>query len=283
LNRRNFIVGTASIPVLASAQLPGADSRPGFHLGCVTYNLLKDADLETIIRLLETTGFEGVELRTGHKHGVEPSLGKEERARVRQLFSRSKVQLVSFGTTCEFHSPDPAERNRQVEIGKQFIQLARDTGAKGIKVRPNGLPGGVSTETTIQHIAGSLRELGDAGRSNGISVWMEVHGPKTSNPQIAAAIMRATNHPQVGLCWNSNPEDVIDGSVKKNFELLKPWVRHAHINELANDYPWRELFALMREAGYGGFTLAEVAESSDPERFLSWYKALWTELNRSCA
>ena len=112
---------------------------------------------------------------------------------------------------------------------------------------------------------------------------MEVHGPKTSNPQIAAAIMRATDHPQVGLCWNSNAEDVIDGSVKTNFELLKPWVRHAHINELANDYPWRELFTLMRAANYTGFTLAEVAESSDPERFLHWYKALWTELNRSCA
>lgn len=283
MNRRQFVAGTASFPLLGSARLSAAAEAPGFHLGCVTYNLLKDADLDTIIRLLEATGFEGVELRTGHKHGVEPSLGKAERGRVRQRFGQSKVQLLSFGTTCEFHSPDAAERQRQVEKGKEFIQLARDTGAKGIKVRPNGLPDGVPIETTVQHIAGCLRELGDAGRSNGISVWMEVHGRKTNNPQIAAAIMRATDHQQVGLCWNSNPEDVIDGSVKKNFELLKPWVRHAHINELANDYPWRELFALMREANYRGFTLAEVAESSDTERFLSWYKALWTELNRSCA
>ncbi|HSU54864.1 MAG TPA: TIM barrel protein, partial [Candidatus Dormibacteraeota bacterium] len=245
MNRRQFVLGTASVPLLPSARVLGAGENPGFHLGSVTYNLLKDADLETIIRLLQGAGFEGVELRTGHKHGVEPSLGKQERARVRQLFAASKVQLVSFGTTCEFHSPDAAERKRQVEIGKDFIQLARDTGAKGIKVRPNGLPDAVSHETTIQNIAGSLRELGDAGRANRISVWMEVHGPKTSNPQIAAAIMRATDHQQVGLCWNSNAEDVIDGSVKTNFELLKPWVRHAHINELANDYPWRELFTLM--------------------------------------
>ncbi len=44
------------------------------HLGCVTYNILKDWDLETIIRNLEDAGYEAVELRTGHKHGVEPSL-----------------------------------------------------------------------------------------------------------------------------------------------------------------------------------------------------------------
>src|SRR5690348_6060181 len=106
LNRRQFVAGTASFPLLASARLSDAGEARRFHLGCVTYNLLKDADLDTIIRLLQAAGFEGVELRTGHKHGVEPSIGKAERARVRQLFGRSKVQLVSFGTTCEFHSLD---------------------------------------------------------------------------------------------------------------------------------------------------------------------------------
>ena len=42
-------------------------------LGAVTYNVLKDMDLPTLIRTLETTGLAAVELRTGHKHGVEPS------------------------------------------------------------------------------------------------------------------------------------------------------------------------------------------------------------------
>ncbi len=32
------------------------------HLGCVTYNLLKDWDLETIIRKLEEAGYEAVEV-----------------------------------------------------------------------------------------------------------------------------------------------------------------------------------------------------------------------------
>ncbi|MGC8794447.1 MAG: sugar phosphate isomerase/epimerase family protein, partial [Bryobacteraceae bacterium] len=76
------------------------------RLGAVTYNVLKDWDLETIIPKLQEIGFEAVELRTGHKHGVEPSLGPEERARVRERFRRSKVRLLSYGTTCEFHSPD---------------------------------------------------------------------------------------------------------------------------------------------------------------------------------
>ena len=76
------------------------------QLGCVTYNVLQNLDLEGIIGLLEKTGFAAVELRTGHKHGVEPSIDKEARERIKQRFEKSKVRLLSYGTTCEFQSPD---------------------------------------------------------------------------------------------------------------------------------------------------------------------------------
>src|SRR5206468_5685156 len=115
------------MPVLRTKNVP-------MHLGAVTYNILKDWDLETISRNLEAAGFEAVELRTSHKHGVEPSLSSDERKRVTGRFQRSKVRLLSFGTTCEFQSPDSDVRRKQIEIGKQWIDLAHDTGAWGIKV-----------------------------------------------------------------------------------------------------------------------------------------------------
>src|SRR6478735_6834842 len=97
-------------------------------LGAVTYNVLKDWDLETIIRQLEAARFEAVELRTGHKHGVEPSLNAGEREKVRSRFQTTKVRLLSYGSTCEFHSPDAAIRKQNVEIAKRWVELAHDTG-----------------------------------------------------------------------------------------------------------------------------------------------------------
>jgi sugar phosphate isomerase/epimerase len=199
---------------------------------------------------------------------------------VRQRFERSKVRLLSYGTVCEFHSPDAAVRRQNVETGKQFVDLAHDTGAWGIKVRPNGLPKEVPKEQTIANIGAALRELGDYGQGRGVEIWMEVHGRDTQNPPVSHAIMKAANHPNVGVCWNSNPTDIVNGSIKPSFDLLKPYIKNVHINELANDYPWRELFALLRAAGYERYTLAEVQESKEPERFLRWYRALWRELNR---
>jgi sugar phosphate isomerase/epimerase len=250
-------------------------------LGAVTYNVLKDMDLDTVIKTLEATGFEGVELRTQHKHGVEISISKEERERVKTRFERSKVRLVSFGSTCEYHAADPAVRAKNVAETKQWIELAHDTGAWGVKVRPNGFPPNVPREETIRNIGAALRECGEFGVKFGVEIWLEVHGRDTSAPPVCAEIMRQTKHPSVGLCWNSNPGDIVNGSVKQSFDLLKPWIKSVHINELANpQYPWRELFALLRQAKFERYTLCEAQESKEPDRFLRWYRALWAELQR---
>src|SRR5688572_22677370 len=151
-------------------------------LGAVTYNVLKDWDLDTILKNLPAARFEAVELRTGHKHGVEPSLSAAEREAVKRKFASSKVRLLSFGSTCEFHSPDQAVRRKNVDEAKQWIELAHDTGALGVKVRPNNLPDGVPPATTIARIGECLRELGEFGGGRGVEVWMEVHGRETQNP-----------------------------------------------------------------------------------------------------
>jgi sugar phosphate isomerase/epimerase len=148
-------------------------------------------------------------------------------------------------------------------------------------VRPNGLPKEVPVDTTIGNIGASLRELGDYGMGKGVEIYMEVHGRETQVPQVSARILKAANHGNVGACWNSNPTDVVNGSVKQNFELLRPWIKHVHINELAGPYPYRELFRLLRESKYDRYTLCEAQESKEPERFLRWYAALWHELNRA--
>ena len=92
-------------------------------------------------------------------------------------------------------------------------------------------------------------------------------------------MMEHANHPNVGICWNSNPEDLLGGKVKPAFEMLKPWLRNAHINEIWKpEYPWRDLFTLMKKSGYNRYMLAEIPETSDPIRLMRYYKALWSSL-----
>ena len=284
--RRQFLQGlaaTASLPLLArrAESAEPAFGSGQFKLGTVTYNLAKDWDVPTIIKNCEATGFEAVELRTTHKHGVEPSLDTASRAEVKKRFADSKVRLLSLGTVCEFHSPDQTVLRKNIDECRSFLELARDLGCLGVKVRPNGIPRQVPEEKTIAQIGAALNECGKIGAEMGVEVWVEVHGAESAHPPRCAAMMQACNHPSVGLCWNSNPTDLMGGtSVKPAFELLKPWIRNCHINELWDEkYPWRELFTLFRETGYSRYTLAEIPETSDPIRLMKYYRGLWRALS----
>jgi sugar phosphate isomerase/epimerase len=246
------------------------------RLGIVTYNIAKDWDLDTILRRLEALGYEGVELRTGHAHKVEVDLTRAQRDEVRKRFEDSPVQLAGLGSAFEYQATDPAVVRRNIEGTKEYVRLAHDVGAPGVKVRPNGIPKGADLDATLRQIGRALHEVGEYATGFGIAVRVEVHGAVTQEPGNFARILRYAGHPNVYACWNSNATDVKDGSIKEGFALLGDRVHEVHLHDLTDEkYPWRELFALLKRQNYEGFTLAEIPESRDPERVLRYFRALW--------
>ena len=297
-SRRSFLGASAAwaaggamaavtVATRADQLIPSRISRNErqFQLGLVTYNLAADWDLSTLIQRCTAAGYAAVELRTSHKHSVEPTLSSAQRQAVKKQFADSPVKLWTLGSTCEFHSPDSAEVAQQIELAKQFIQLAVDIGAKSVKVRPNALPKEVPVEKTLEQIGRSLRTVGEVAQSAGIQITCEMHGHGTQEPVNMRRIMEIADHPAVGVMWNSNPTDVANGSIREAFQMMQRWIKSVHINELTSDYPYRELFTLLRETNYHGYTMMELQAfaTKDPQditRFMAYYKALWTELSR---
>ena len=250
------------------------------RLGLVTYNLAKDWDLETIIRNCEETGFEGVELRTTHHHGVEVDLSGEQRAAVRRRFEESAVELAGLGSAFEYHALDQGELRRNIEGTKEYAELARDVGAPGIKVRPNGVhdEAGVPREKTFEQIGLALRECGEFAAGCGVEIRLEVHGRITCHPPYIRRILDHAGHDNVLACWNSNTDEVEGGGLDANFAQLRERLGLVHINELWSAYPWKRLFQLLKERSYEGYCLAEIPPSADPLCLMRYYRALWGEL-----
>lgn len=245
-------------------------------LGLVTYRIAQDWDVPTILKNCAATGFEGVELRTTHAHGVEITLTPAQRAEVRTMFDDSPVELVGLGTTCEYHSPEPGEVRRNLEETRRFVDLAVDVGASGVKVRPNSLVAGVPPEKTLAQIGAALRECGPYAEDRGIQIRLEVHGRETHHVPHIKTILDACDHPNVVACWNSNSDEVENGSVANSFALLAGRIGLVHTRDLwSEDYPWTELFTLLADSGYNGYTLIEGAPTDNASEDMKRQRALW--------
>lgn len=249
-------------------------------LGIVTYLWGKDWDLETLIKNCAETGFAGAELRSTHKHGVEVTLSKAERAEVKKKFDDSPVEFVGPGSACEYHSADHGVVLQNIELTKKFVQLSADIGGTGIKVRPNGFVKGEEQAKTIDRIGQALKTCGKFAADYGQEIRVEVHGRGTKDPAVIRKIMDAADHPQVVVCWNANPGETINGSIKHNFDLLKHKLGGTlHIHDLYDTrYPYRELFSLLKQQNYGGWCLSESPATGDTLRVMRYYKALFEEL-----
>lgn len=251
-------------------------------LGMVTYLWGAKWDLPTLIKNCETTGFSGVELRSTHAHGVEVTLSKAQRAEVKKRFADSPVECVGLGSACEYHSADHGVVQQNIELTKKFVLLSNDVGGSGVKVRPNGFVKGENRDKTIERIGLSLKECGKFAADYNQELRLEVHGNGTKDPAVIRKIIDIADHPNVTVCWNCNPGETIDGSVKQNFDLLKSkFGRVIHIHDLFDaNYPYRELFALLQKHGFKGYCLSESPATTDPLRVMRYYNALWQELTR---
>jgi sugar phosphate isomerase/epimerase len=287
LRRRSFLktagLALSAAPVLGAPAAEKNSGMPSFilrsagmKLGIVTYNIAKDWDVPTVIKNCKDARFQGVELRTGHAHGVEVSLSKSEREEVKKRFQDSGVELMGLGSAFDFHTPDQAKLRADIVATKEYILLAHDVGASGVKVRPNGLPPEVPKEKTLEQIGRSLAELGDFAAGYGLQIRLEVHGKESAQVPGIRTIMDTADRKNVGVCWNSNQSDLDGQGFDHNFDLLKHRIFTVHMRDLyLDEYPFRKLLTGLNAVGFKGYCLAEISESKDPVRVLKYFRSLW--------
>lgn len=303
-SRRNFI-NTAAISA-AAIVLPGFTPAPllqqqksafslnknPLKLGLMTYMVGSSWDIETIIKNLQTTKLEHVELRTTHKHGVEVSLSKQQRSEVKKRFVDAGL-AISLASAFNYHYTDQAELRKNIDGTKEYLQLASDVGALGIRVFPNAVPkeGEKDREKIMEQIGKSVAECANVGHNLGVEVRLEEHGTGTANIPVIKKILDYADNPYVYVIWNCSQSDFTGEGLPKGYEgmgleaqfnMVKDRIRCVHLRDLSSDYPWRELFSLFSKSGYKGYFDIEVSpESCEPIRYLNNFRALFLALQNA--
>lgn len=295
LSRRNFVRTTAlsSTAILMGGCVNSPEiekdanefnlNKNPLKLGVMTYTLAENWDIDTIIKNLTETGYQSVELRTTHAHGIEVSLSAAERAEVKKKFEDSALEEISYASAFKYHFADRDEVKKHIEGTKECVLLAEDIGAKSIRVFPNALVDGIPEEQTLEQIGKALAEVGKFGYDHGVKIKVCVHGNKTARVAIIKKILDYSESPHVYVNWNCNLSDTEGEGLEYNFNSIKDKIISLHMHELWTDnYPYRQLFKLLSDSGFDGYCNAEIdGNKEDPIRLMRYYRALFLALQNA--
>lgn len=241
-----------------------------------TYNLLGDKTWEEIIDICHGCGAAGIEFSIGygHKHGVELDTPDDQLAKIREGIAAAGLEVASIASYCRFDRDSEEDFQRNLADAKRGIDLAARMGSTIFRFVANDVPDFMPRPDFVLRISQVMRELAEYGESKGVLALLNMHGSFQHRCDVSRAA-RLAAHPYAGLVYNCAPCDLVGGSVEVTVERVLPYVRHVHLHELTDGYPYPEMFRLLKAAGYKGwFSVAVDDTSAEVQRFLGYYCAL---------
>ncbi len=279
--RKEFIQTSA---VLLAAGLTGLSWNTKKKNPLLSFSTLgcPDWTFPQIVDFAAKHGYKGIEVR-----GIQRQMDlikcnefstHENRMATLALMKEKGLRFINLGSSATLHFAEGAEREKNIEEGKRFIDLAQQINCPYIRVFPNNFPKGQERQQTMDLITKGLVTLGDHAKGSAVSVLMETHGEVVKADDLQT-IMQSAAHPQVGLVWDpSNMWTVTKEPPKEVYAKLKKYIRHTHIKDgkLAGDklqykllgrgdVPIFEAIDVLAKDGYKGFYSFEWEKMWHPE------------------
>ena len=233
-NRRQFLQTSATL-------LAGTIIAPHFNfkkkkpllsfstLGC------PDWDFKKITDFAVQNGYTGIELR-GFLREIDLPKSElfattEKRLATMAIMKEKGLRFVDLGSSANMHIADVAERKKNLDHGRRFIDLAHQINCPFVRVFPNSIPKDRDKNETLDLIAKGLLELGDHARSTHVRVLLETHGELTQTEDLEK-VMQAAKHDHTGLLWDvTNMWTITKESPVDVYKRLKKYIHHTHIKD----------------------------------------------------
>ena len=283
-SRRKFLQSSAVLMATAVAgtsfKLKKASPLLAFStLGC------PDWPFQKIVDFAAANDYKGIEVRGILRQLDLPKCNEfstaENRAATVKLMEEKGLRFVDLGSSATLHFKDAATRQKNLDDGRRFIDLAQQINCPYIRVYGNNFPKEQDRNETMDLVITGLTELGNHAKASGVKVLMETHGDFVKIADLEK-IMQATAHPNVGLIWDiSNMWTVTKEPPADAYKKLKKYIHHVHIKDAAmvdgklqykflgqGEVPIFEAMDILVEDGYKGYYSYEWEKLWHPE--LAW-------------
>ena len=276
-SRRKFLQSSAVLMATAVAgtsfKLKKASPLLAFStLGC------PDWPFQKIVDFAAANNYKGIEVRGILRQLDLPKCNEfstaENRAATVKLMEEKGLRFVDLGSSATLHFKDAATRQKNLDDGRRFIDLAQQINCPYIRVYGNNFPKEQDRNETMDLVITGLTELGNHAKASGVKVLMETHGDFVKIADLEK-IMQATAHPNVGLIWDiSNMWTVTKEPPADAYKKLKKYIHHVHIKDAVMvDGKLQYKFL-----GQGEVTIFEAMEILVRDDYKGYYSYEWEKL-----
>jgi sugar phosphate isomerase/epimerase len=274
----NIAVTAVAAPAILgskpNAKLPIAVST----LGCPKW------DWNTILKNTAQWGFAALELRGIQDQMDLPKCAEFSGSRLqgsKHDLSALGLKISDLGASAQMHERDPAKRAKHMDEARRFIDLAHQLEAPYVRVFPNQFIPGEDKRVTFDRISSGLHELGEYGKSGGVTVIVESHGEFRRAEDIIP-ILEGAKSKNVAFLWDAHHTCVEGEKPADTFERLGKYTRHTHLKDSVpapgkskddrryvltgtGDIPVKETVRVLATKGYKGYYCFEWEKRWHPE------------------
>lgn len=283
INRRNFTLAAASAgayslgkPLIGEPGLirdhSGSAGRLKISLNSFSFNkLLLDGSmtLDDLIEFCALKGFDGLD-PTGYYFKGYPAPPSDDLIfHIKQKAFSFGIDLGCTGVRNDFTWADPARREQEKKLVKDWVIVASKLGAPGLRIFCGTLSKeDYSWDDRAKWIASDIAECADFAAKYGVMIALQNHNDFLKTPDEIDAILKMVNHKWVGLMLDIGSFRSLDPY--KDIEKIAchaiTWQmkEKVFINDTQVDTDYSRIIEIVRKAGYSGYLPIETLGEGDP-------------------
>lgn len=288
-SRRNFVKSLMIVPALSSVLTENKDekslsiednskrSKLKTSLNAYSFNAPltdKSMNLDDLLDFCAEQNFDGVDL-TGYYFPNYPQVPSDEYIyHIKRKAHLLGLEITGTGIRNDYTNPDPEKRKADVQMIKQWIEVASKLGAPVIRVFSGVIrPKEYTWDQIATWMVKDNRECVEYGQKHGVIVAIQNHNDFIPTADEVIKIMKMVNMEWFGLILDIGSYHQGDPytQIAQTVQYAVNWQVKENIFvdgvEVKTDL--KRLFKIIKESGYRGSLPIETLGKGDPKEKVS--------------
>jgi sugar phosphate isomerase/epimerase len=275
MNRRFALKSIGAVAALLPTQsiaklLPA--NRLRTSLNAFSFNnalMARQMNLFQVLDFCVAHNFDAVDL-TGYYFPGYPAVPADDYIyKIKNKATRLGLDISGTGVRTDFTNPDPAKRQENITLVKNWIEVAAKLGAPCIRIFAGAkAPDGANWQQMADRIIGDFGQCINHGRKHGVIVAVQNHNDFLQTAQHIHYFFEKINDPWFGLIMDTGGFRQADtyADTADTIKYAVNWQikEKIFVNNIEMDTDIKRLLELIKASDYQGYIPIETLGAGDP-------------------